>query len=197
MTFGSFPEAAIYELCQTLVLVEGSEDAAYIYARLAIEGRLDGFRKYGCHIVPVGGKSMLIKPIAMAKHLEIPTFVVFDADTKETKQDRIQQHRKENASIQTLLGETDVDNWPTADRWGHNYVMWAKNMTAMIEEEMGAKWHQYMQAACDKYGHPGGLQKNPLAIAYAMELAQNEGTKSVSLVRLITKILDFAEASWG
>jgi hypothetical protein len=88
VTFGSFPEAAIYELCQTLVLVEGSEDAAYIYARLAIEGRLDGFRKYGCHIVPVGGKSMLIKPIAMAKHLEIPTFVVFDADTKETKQDR-------------------------------------------------------------------------------------------------------------
>ena len=183
--------------CQTLVLVEGAEDAAYIYSCLAIEGRLDDFRKYGCHIVPVGGKSMFIKPIAMAKHLEIPTFVVFDADTNEAKQDRIQQHRKENASIQKLLGERGVDDWPTADRWGHNYVMWAKNMTAMVEEEMGAKWHQYMQAACDKYGHPGGLQKNPLAIAYAMELAQKEGTKSVGLVRLITKILDFAEASWG
>ena len=78
MSFGSYPEAAIYDLCQTLVLVEGAEDAAGIYARLAIEGRLDGFRKYGCHIVPVGSKSMLIKPIAMAKHLEIPTFVVID-----------------------------------------------------------------------------------------------------------------------
>lgn len=45
-----------------LVLVEGLEDAAYINAWLVLSGRWDAVRAGGAHIVPVNGKSELIRP---------------------------------------------------------------------------------------------------------------------------------------
>ncbi len=178
--------------CSVLILVEGMEDSAYIYSYLELEKRLNDFRRYGCHIVPAGGKSMIIKPLAIANLLDIPVFVVFDADTNKTKNDEIIGHRKENESIQRLLGERNPDAWPGCTKWKDNYVMWVTNLTDMIRNELGQEWSKYMQIAYNKYANPGGLQKNPLAIAYALESAWNDGLKSSSLRRLADSILDFA-----
>ena len=182
--------------CKVLVLVEGVEDVSYIYTCLALEGRLNEFRKFGCHIVPAGGKNMLIKPIAIAKLLDIPTFVVCDGDTDKTRESEVKEHRRDNNSIQSLLEDTNVEDWPTSTRWGSNYVMWRTNMTYVVEDEIGDDWNKHMESAYSKYDNPGGLQKNPLAIAHALELAWNEGAKSASLKKLIDKILDFAEDSY-
>jgi hypothetical protein len=47
--------------CNNLILTEGIEDVAYISTYLMLTERIMDFRKYGCHIVPVGGKSSIIK----------------------------------------------------------------------------------------------------------------------------------------
>lgn len=181
--------------CKVLVLVEGIEDSAYIYTSLTLSEKLNEFRKFGCHIVPVGGKNMLIKPIAIANLLKIPVFVVFDGDTDKKKECEIKEHRKDNGSIQSLLGEYKIEDWPETTKWSHNYVMWRTNITSTIKEEFGDEWEKYKEKARSKYGQTSGLEKNPLAIAYTLEEAWKSELKSSSLVQLIERLLRFAEKS--
>ena len=49
-----------------LVLVEGLEDEAYLLAYLGLLEKFEKYRRIGCHIVPVNGKSQLIRPLVIA-----------------------------------------------------------------------------------------------------------------------------------
>ncbi len=46
-----------------LVLVEGLEDVGYIAAYLNLLGKWDEYRRIGCHVVPVNGKSEILRPL--------------------------------------------------------------------------------------------------------------------------------------
>ena len=85
--------------CKKLILVEGHEDIAHVSSYLLLTEKMIEFRRHGCHIVPVEGKSKLIKPLAMAKLLEIPTMVIFDCDTDKETEHEVTQHKKENRAI--------------------------------------------------------------------------------------------------
>ncbi len=47
---------------QRLILVEGLEDVGYITSWLVLSDRWEAYRRSGCHIVPVNGKSEMIRP---------------------------------------------------------------------------------------------------------------------------------------
>ena len=80
-----------------LVLVEGLEDVAYILAYLNLLDRSDDYRRLGCHIVPANGKSELLQPLVIARHMRIPTYLVFDSDAdKPDKNGRKARHKKDN-----------------------------------------------------------------------------------------------------
>jgi len=186
--------------CNKLILTEGIEDVAYISTYLMLTENMMDFRKYGCHIVPVGGKSSIIKPLAMAKLLNIPTFIICDADTdKDQKEDEdkrnseVGKHKKDNRSILNLLNYTDLDEWPTDSIIKENLYMWKTNLTNIIEDELGGDWKTYLKLAYEYYGTPGGLKKNPLTIARALKSAWENDIKSTSLVNLINAIIDFAK----
>jgi hypothetical protein len=178
--------------CKTLILVEGIEDVAYITAYLMLNGKMKDFRKHGCHIVPVGGKSEIVKPLSMAKLLDIPVYVVCDADTNKEKESEITKHKIDNKAILKLLGHDAVNEWPTDTIRLDNLTMWQTNITHFIENEIGAEWSKYVDKSAAYYGNPGGLQKNPLAVSHALEAAWNDGLKSSSLVRLVEDIVAFA-----
>jgi putative ATP-dependent endonuclease of the OLD family len=57
---------------QRLVLVEGLEDVAYVHSWLVLTERWEKYRRCGCHIVPVDGKSEMIRPAIIAQGLGIP-----------------------------------------------------------------------------------------------------------------------------
>jgi len=186
--------------CNNLILTEGIEDVAYISTYLMLTERIMDFRKYGCHIVPVGGKSSIIKPLAMAQLLNIPVFVICDADTdkdqienEDKRKSEVGRHKKDNRSILNLLNYKDLNEWPTDSIIQKNLHMWKNNLTKIIEDEFGEDWKTYQSSACDYYGNPGGLQKNPLTIAHALESAWGNGLKSTSLVKLVEAIVDFAK----
>lgn len=178
--------------CKKLILVEGIEDIAYIMAHLLLYHKMDIYRKNGVHIVSVGGKSELIKPICMANLLKIPVFVVCDADTDKTRDFEVTKHKSDNASILTLLGHGDESDWPTATIWKENLVLWKENITNEFSEDIGESWPASLEEAYNYYNQPGGLNKNPLAISRAINCAWEKGEKSDLMEKLVDQITNFA-----
>jgi putative ATP-dependent endonuclease of the OLD family len=178
--------------CKVLVLVEGIEDTAYISTYLALTGELERFRRCGCHIVAVDGKSEIIKPLAMAKQLKIPVYVVIDADTNETKDENIARHKKDNREISTLCGHGSLGEWPSDTIWESGLTVWPSNLTELAKAELGTPWTKHLDAARAHYGNAPDLKKNPLAVSRALKSAWDDGIKSPSLEKLAAAITAFS-----
>jgi len=186
--------------CNKLVLTEGIEDVAYISTYLLLTDSMKDFRRYGGHIVPVGGKSEIIKPLAMAKLLNIPVYVICDADTdkdsiedKEKRKSEVSEHKKENKSILSLLDYDKLSEWPGATIYEHNLTMWKTNLTEIVKSDFNNKWDDFKTRSCQYYGNPGGLNKNPLAIARTLQIAWDENCKSEEMIKLIKSIVNFVK----
>ncbi len=184
--------------CKKLILVEGVEDVAYLTTYLELCNQMNEFRKNGCHIVAVGGKSNMAKPLAMAKLLQIPCYIVFDADTDkdlETDENRrrteVEKHKKDNASLIALCGINNIEMWPNEDIITDKLTMWKTNITDIFHNQIGDEWNDYLTRASANYGNAKGLLKNPLAISHALEMAWDEDNKSLQLQKLIEKLVSF------
>ncbi|WP_299056924.1 AAA family ATPase [uncultured Polaribacter sp.] len=177
--------------CKKLILVEGHEDIAHINSYLLLTNKMIEFRRHGCHIVPVEGKHKLIKPLAMAKLLDIPTMVVYDSDTDKTREHEIIQHKKENKAILELMNLNSESNWPENSIIKENLTSWKTNLTDEISVEFGENLRKYEDKAIAFYGNAGGLKKNPLAIAKMLEYAWIDGIKSQQLLNLTDRIVEF------
>lgn len=174
-----------------LILVEGLEDVAYITAYLNLLGRWDEYRRLGCHMVPVNGKRKLLEPLVVAKHMRIPTFVVFDSDSSEQHAGRRATHQKDNTALLALLGRAGENPMPTTSLLATGFVMWQSDIGAVVSEDIGAgDWQTYQAEADKQYGQVGNLRKNTLHIAASLDLALSAGKTSSSLKRLCDAILD-------
>lgn len=178
-----------------LALVEGLEDVAYITAYLNLLGKWDEYRRVGCHVVPVNGKSEMLKPLVIAKHMRIPTFIIFDSDRDEQNSARRLKHERDNKALLALIGKVGEDPMPTKSLWGKGFVMWHPNIGAIVSEEIGAAdWNIYQAEADKQYGQAGSLRKNSLHIGASLALAWNAGKRSPSLERLCGEILNPASS---
>ncbi len=178
--------------CNRLILVEGVEDVAHITSYLTLLGLLPQYRQYGCHVVPVGGKSELVRPLAVALELDIPTYVIWDADTDKTKDSEVARHKKENRALQVLLGVDDPDEWPQQHTQAASHCIWSPSLTECMKESLGKVWEDAQEAAAVRYGKPGGLQKNPLAVAFAHEHAWQKGHRCRELSDLAGSVVQWA-----
>ena len=199
---------------QKIIFVEGVEDVSILTTYLHLMGKYDEFRRQGCHIVPVHGKSEIIRPLCIAQLLKIPTFVLIDGDTNkqaqydaikddvdETKVRRaahllseIGKHKKDNASILKLCEQSDQLHWPTEEHiFFSNITIWKSNITETLETELGERWRVHKAKAAEKYGRAKNLKKNPLAVADALEFAWSDNLKSPSLIKMISMMLGLAE----
>lgn len=185
--------------CKKLILVEGIEDVAYLTTYLMLAGQMDEFRKNGCHIVAVGGKSNLIKPLAMAKLLSIPVYIIFDADTDKEeienearRNSEVSKHKKDNQAIIAINGDSSIESWPNEDLIGNNLTIWKTNITNTIGDDIGETWSDHLAAASASYGNAKGLKKNPLAISHALEIGWEKDEKSSLLEELVSKIVCFS-----
>lgn len=205
------PELNEMFFSQKIIFVEGIEDVAILTTYLHLMGKYDEFRRQGCHIVPVHGKSEIIRPLCIAQLLKIPVFVLIDGDAnKQAEYDAIKddadeakvkkashllseigKHKKDNASILKLCEQTEVLNWPTEEHvFFPNITIWKSNITETLEAELGDKWGVHKGQAAEKYGRAKGLNKNPLAVSDALESAWNDNLKSSSLIKMIEIMLE-------
>ncbi len=174
-----------------LVFCEGLEDVAYILTYFTLMGCEKDVRRVGCHLVPTGGKSHMIVPLAIAKQLDLPTFVVFDADAHtEDKDGRREKQRKDNKAILDLCGYAGDKALPSNTLWTPDAVMWTTEIGRVVAAEFPAEdLGRYRAAARLRYDNAGDLEKNTLFIAEWLRLAWEKGHKSSSLLRVCNSIL--------
>jgi predicted ATP-dependent endonuclease of OLD family len=173
---------------QRLILVEGLEDLAYISSWLLISGRWDEYRRLGCHIVPCNGKSYLIQPLVIAKGLDIPVILIFDADKGAENPDA---HKKENCTLLHLIGGDPTRPFPDAAVWGNNYVVWSTNIGETLSSEVGSVgWEKAKESACRECGQIAGAKKNSRYIGACLDYLWKNKIKPPSLERLCKMIVE-------
>jgi predicted ATP-dependent endonuclease of OLD family len=177
--------------CKVPIFVEGIEDVAYIKTYAELNGQTTGLRSLGCHLIHADKKSNIIEPLAVAKLLQLNSFVVFDSDT-DAKEVHQPDHKRDNKKILTIQGHGAESEWPETNIEKENLWAWKTNLCDSVKAEI-ANWDTYCNQSNGEYGNAGGLQKNPLAIARTLELAWQAGEKSQVLIKLVTDILKFAE----
>jgi hypothetical protein len=156
---------------------------------------MDEFRKAGCHIVPVDGKSYMLRPAIIARQLEIPLFVIFDGDAD--CDDKYKTHHvKDNTALLKLLGGDETVPLPTDTVWTGNFTMWRTNLGQTVDSEIGAslgeeQFEKLKNKAHALYGNAKNIHKNPLLIGAKLALALDDGAKSESLDKLCDRILEF------
>jgi hypothetical protein len=190
-----------------LILVEGMEDVAYISTYLTLMDLWDEFRKLGCHLVPADGKSSIAQPLAIAHHLKIPTFVLFDSDghsnvakagddpgQEKKKKDARTKHEKDNTTILKLCGIAAPDPFPADTLWQPGVVMWKSEIGDVVVDNFGSdEWAKIADTVRVKHGiDVGDINKNSLFIGYRLVEAWEQGKKSATLERLCKGIIDFA-----
>jgi predicted ATP-binding protein involved in virulence len=198
---------------QALVLVEGLEDVAYIEAWLVITGRWEEYRRRGIHIVPVNGKSELLRPAIIAAGLEIPVLVLIDADgdklmrpNKLTKVMEIvesikQDAERDNRALIRLFGGDETNLFPSGVIWLKQLVIWPSDLADTAKREFvlalgtqGAeKWDSICNKARADAGNAGGLDKNTVYIGHLLSRVHEQGVTSSALDALCNKILTFAD----
>lgn len=179
---------------EKLILVEGLEDQAYILTYLLLSNNLELFRKKGCHIVPCGGKNSILRPRAIAKLFNIPSFVVFDGDNDSIGTDKTASER-DNLAIQSLSDINNQDASANNTKWEPQLVMWKTNINKTVMDEIGSTdWERIAtQVKSENQIDGDRLNKNALFIGYVLTKAWDENKKSASLTRLIESIVNFIQ----
>jgi putative ATP-dependent endonuclease of OLD family len=174
-----------------LILVEGLEDIAYITAWLAHTGRWNDFRRSGSHLVAVNGKSFLFEPIVIAQQLDIPTFVIFDADGNTANPEHRKRHARDNAIILKLLGGDASEPFPAAAVWHEKFVVWPANLGTLLKAEVGpAVWDPSYTAATKGLGNPeGSFAKNTVHIGEHLALLKAKNVIIPTLDRICSTIM--------
>lgn len=201
------PHANEMFFAPVVLLVEGSEDAAYINSYLHLAGHDEEFRRLGCHVVWTDGKSHLWGLLAVATSMKIPTFVMFDCDgnlcvakegaTSEQKHKADSargQHSQDNLALFRLAGHEDVPAFPELEVWEENLVAWPTNLTQIVQQEIGNEvLATARKTVREKYGvSDSDINKSALFIGAVMHQLWEEGQKSASLLGVIDAVLKFA-----
>lgn len=175
-----------------LILVEGIEDMAYLQAYFNLLDKADDFRRLGCHIVPANGKSELLRPLVISKHMKIPTYLVFDSDAdKPDRSGSRAKHEKDNKALLRLVSGDEGTPFPDETVWGTGYTVWHSDIGAVVKDEIGTEeWTKYRNKADQLYGQVGDLNKNSLHIGASLAFAFEDGKRSDALENICKNILD-------
>jgi predicted ATPase len=179
--------------CKVPIFVEGIEDIAYIKTYAELNAQSTDYRKLGCHLINADKKSNIIEPLAVAKLLNLDTFLVFDFDTDVTKTEHITEHKRDNKKLLAIQSHNTESEWPAKDIIKNNLWGWKTNLGDGIKTEI-PNWTKYFDQASLEYGNAGGLQKNPLVISRTLELTWEAGEKSQTLLTLVDNIIKFAQS---
>jgi putative ATP-dependent endonuclease of OLD family len=188
------PEPSELYFCQRLVLVEGVEDRAYISATLHLDEKWEEIRRAGLHIIPSDRKSGILQLLAIAQELEIPCFVIFDADGDVVKAEHRALHERDNKALLTALG-LKCDAFPKAVEWGDNHAIWPSTLEEEVISALGkTEWEALATKARNAIDPGASLKKNPIFIGELLSIAWQDGKKPKVLTDLADRLIKFATA---
>lgn len=181
---------------RVVVLVEGIEDVAFLVTHLHLQAKWNEFRRLGCHFVVADGKTNLSRLVAIAKELQIPSFVMFDGDGNDKEKER---QRRDNGCLLRLCGNNTSDPLPQSTLWGDNHVVWPFSIADAVKEcVQNDIWSNAEEKIRQLRGYPNKQvvkSKNNLLIAGVLEELDKNGVHSVTLTKVCDSILKFAQDS--
>ncbi|RYZ92652.1 MAG: ATP-dependent endonuclease [Proteobacteria bacterium] len=171
------PQLSEMFFCGRVVFVEGIEDVAYLTAWFMLNGGWDAMRRAGAHIVPVGGKSNLVRPLAISELLQIPAFVVFDGDGDEQDPKKRKDHEADNKAILELIAEDSTAPFPSSSVFGKRHVQWTTEIGKVTRADVdSAAWDKAFGAARKELGNPtGDFSKSPLFVGALLNSFNKSG----------------------
>jgi putative ATP-dependent endonuclease of OLD family len=175
------------------ILVEGVEDVAFISTHIELTGRMLEFKRRGGHFIMCGGKTSMSRPLAIAKELSIPYFVIFDGDSdKNAKPDVKKDNNRDNGCILNLCSITGVNPLSTESFFGTKVVMWGSNIRDSVRSEIGSEvWDEAQKAMVELHGYHdiSNKKKNEMVIVATLQHLWEQGKKSILLEDLCQRIL--------
>ncbi len=175
------------------VLVEGIEDVAFISTYIELSGRMMEFKRRGGHFIICGGKTSMSRPLAIAKELSIPYFVIFDGDSDKNAKDCVKKdNSRDNRCILNLCSASDVDPLSAGGYFGTNVVMWGTNIRDSVRDEIGHDvWDKAQAEMVALYGYNdiSNKKKNEMVIVATLQHLWEKGKKCVLLEDLCKRIL--------
>jgi predicted ATPase len=178
-----------------LVLVEGSEDLGYVETYLELSGRSDEFRRLGCHIVPTSGKGQMVYTLAVAKQLDIPTFVVFDADGDENNASKRTQHEQDNIALLRLCRIQNPVAFPRGVFSTLSLIVWPANIGTAVRKDIGEDaWLRCEESvrARHRLSDLADPRKNALFVGLVLTALYESQRRSRVLESACDRIISFA-----
>ena len=120
----------------SVILVEGWTDAAMLEGVADREG---GFDAMGVAVIEVGGKMNIPVPWGILEELNIPSFVVFDADRNGVKYSNTNSSIRWNRSFLSLFDAPEED-WP-ATKICSRYAVFENR----LEDELQKSWPEMVE----------------------------------------------------
>jgi putative ATP-dependent endonuclease of OLD family len=149
------------------------------------------FRGKGGHIVVVGGKSKMVEAFAVAQELEIPTYLVFDADGHVEDALRRAKHERDNLALLRMLGYEAESPFPPINRIAATFAMLETEMGSAVRASLGQQWSGINEAACVACGSVGDMKKNALYIAEVVSAAHAGGLSIDPLAQIVQRLEAF------
>lgn len=175
------------------ILVEGVEDVSFISTHMELSGKMMEYKRRGCHFIVCGGKTSMSRPLAIARELEIPHYVIFDGDSDKNGNDQCKNdNTRDNSCLLNLCLVTDVNPLSNKTFIGDKLVMWDTNIGNSVRGEIGVDvWDKAQQAMVDLHGYHDitNKKKNEMVIVATIQHLWEEGIKSSLLEDVCNKIL--------
>ncbi|MBN1816243.1 MAG: ATP-binding protein, partial [Sedimentisphaerales bacterium] len=175
------------------ILVEGTEDVAFLASQLELSNQVDEFKFYGCHFVVSGGKTNMSRLLGIALELRMPVFIIFDADGNEKNADERTNHEKNNKCLLRMMNVDGSQPFPSNALYSSQVIMWPDNIARSVKTDFGLEvWTTAMNQAVNTKGLHGVRQKNSFLISGILEILFNQKKQSQTLLNATSGILSYA-----
>jgi putative ATP-dependent endonuclease of OLD family len=179
----------------TVVVVEGLSDVGLLWQ---VQKQLEmNWAALGIVVVPALGKENLDRPIVVFRGLQIPTYLIFDGDSRHNSEgNKVRRGTIErNARYQRIAGVEPVEFPETQvhDTW----AVFANDMETNAKESIGEEFDEIAQKACAQLGYdkPSLLMKNTEGAAMIVELAYGVGLRLKTVEEIVARITALRHAS--
>lgn len=189
-----FPSQRELFFSRIAIFVEGVEDVAFISTYLRLTGLWGEFRQYGCHFIITNGKNDMSRLIAIANSLDIPNFVIFDADVNNMSSSSEEKEKENNLCIYRLCNQAHIDPKPDSDQYEKNLIVWKDNIGTTVQSEIGEEdWDKHNAKVKENDFFNSLRAKNNMLIAAVVSSLYEAAIRPSSLQKAVESILDFAK----
>jgi putative ATP-dependent endonuclease of the OLD family len=177
---------------EVAVLVEGASEAGAIWELQEILAA--NWAELGIALLPVGGKNNLDRPSVVFLGLDVPTYVVFDADNRFLGKSQEQANRKSNRRVLRLVDGPEDDEFPPTEAFA-TWAVFGDDFESELVSAVG--YEKFDEIRVTVAAELGGAStdkffKNPIATAALIRRIYDQGLAVPILEEIVARVTALA-----